>query len=168
MPTELLTPFYWSIGTLFKYRFRVPVYQRPYSWTTTEVNSLIDDIMNSYIAYKNMPEEQQQVYSFYVGNIILHKKEHELYDIIDGQQRITTFSLILLACYTRLNELDVDPNDRILINIQSSLWKLNNEERPVLNRRVIELGSIDKQSLIEVFNAAYSQPKELKQFIKKI
>ena len=46
MATELLTPYFWSINQLFKYKFCVPVYQRPYSWQNDELNSLLSDIWN--------------------------------------------------------------------------------------------------------------------------
>lgn len=167
MSNELLTPNFWSISQLFKYRFSVPVYQRPYSWKISEVNSMLDDIWSSYTEFKVLSEEEKQKASLYVGNIILHKKAFELYDIIDGQQRITTFSIFLLALYAKLNELNVDPNNRIIIKIQSALWKLDMNEKPVIEKRVIELGSIDKQIMLDVFNEAYSQPKNLKKFINK-
>lgn len=165
MSSELLTPNFWSINQLFKYRFAVPVYQRPYSWKLTEVNSMLTDIFESYKEFKALSDEDKQKASLYVGNIILHKKAFELYDIIDGQQRITTFSIFLLAIYTKLFELNVDPNNRILIKIQSALWKLDMNEKPVQDKRVIELGSIDKQIMLDVFNEAYSQPLNLRNFI---
>lgn len=165
MPNELLTPHFWSINQLFKYRFTVPVYQRPYSWKTPEVDSMLTDIWESYQEFKLKSQEEQQKASLYVGNIILHKKSFELYDIIDGQQRIATFSIFLLALYAKLFELKVDPNNRILIKIQSALWKLDINERPVQDERVIELGSIDKQIMLDVFNEAYSQPKKLKKYV---
>lgn len=165
MSNELLTPNFWSIYQLLKYRFAVPVYQRPYSWQTTEVDSMLFDIWESYEDFKVLSEEEQQTASLYVGNIILHKKAFELYDIIDGQQRITTFSIFLLALYAKLFELKVDPNNRVLIKIQSALWKLDMNEKPVQDKKVIELGSIDKQIMLDVFNEAYSQPAKLKKFI---
>lgn len=165
MSDELLTPYYWSINKLFEYRFSVPVYQRPYSWQTNEVDSLLFDIWDSYTENKKLSEEDRQRASLYVGNIILHKKAFEHYDIIDGQQRITTFSILLLALYSRAFELDVDSNNRILIKMQKALWKLNMSEKPVQDKRVIELGSIDKQVLIDVFNEAFSQPKTLKKYV---
>ena len=165
MANELLTPNFWSVNQLFKYRFTVPVYQRPYSWNTKEVDSMLNDIWDAYVEFKGLSDDEKQKTSLYVGNIILHKKRFEVYDIIDGQQRITTFSIFLLALYAKLFELKVDVNNRIIIKIQSALWKLNINERPLEDKRVIELGSIDKQILIDAFNEAYSQPDKLKKYI---
>ncbi len=117
MANELLDPHFWSIKELFKYRFSVPVYQRPYSWKLTEVNGMLADIYKSYEEFKKCSDKDKQKASLYVGNIILYRKAHELYDIIDGQQRITTFSIFLLAIYARLFELEVNKNNEILIKI---------------------------------------------------
>lgn len=71
---------------------RIPEYQRPYKWTAKNVNQLLDDIM--YAQNNN-----KEVYR--VGTLILHKtsneKGEEVYDIVDGQQRTITFSLLLSA-----------------------------------------------------------------------
>ena len=67
----------------------IPSYQRPYKWTTKNVNQLIDDIDESMKAGKEL---------YRVGTLILHKHvkdEKVVYDIVDGQQRTITFVLLL-------------------------------------------------------------------------
>lgn len=67
---------------------RIPNYQRPYRWTTKNANELIDDILE---AMDNKKSE------YLIGNIILHKNkdgDKEYFDIVDGQQRLTTLALI--------------------------------------------------------------------------
>nr|WP_321270007.1 DUF262 domain-containing protein [uncultured Tolumonas sp.] len=69
----------------------IPNYQRPYKWTVKNVIQLLDDIIDS----KNANKEKYRV-----GTLILHQvqsKEKSLYNIVDGQQRIITFSLLLKA-----------------------------------------------------------------------
>ncbi|CAM3941213.1 DUF262 domain-containing protein [Catellicoccus marimammalium] len=66
--------------------FRIPVYQRRYSWGETEIETLMDDIKNNSEGY-------------YIGNILLAKSDKEDKDVVDGQQRLTTIFLILLAIY---------------------------------------------------------------------
>ncbi|MGH1601312.1 DUF262 domain-containing protein [Campylobacter majalis] len=63
----------------------IPNYQRPYTWSTQNVNELIDDILEAI----ELDKEQ-----YLIGNIILHENDGKL-DIIDGQQRLTTLALIL-------------------------------------------------------------------------
>lgn len=65
----------------------IPNYQRPYKWTAKNVIQLLDDIVDA----KNENKE-----TYRVGTLILHQEEEE-YNIVDGQQRTITFSLLLKA-----------------------------------------------------------------------
>lgn len=68
-------------------KLRIPVYQRPYKWTAKNANQLLDDIDEARVANKEV---------YRVGTLILHKNEKDgTYDIVDGQQRSITFSLLL-------------------------------------------------------------------------
>lgn len=166
MSNEFLSPHYWPISKLFTYRFCVPVYQRPYSWSVNEMGVLLKDIYTSFLDYQNTDDNNKQKVSYYTGNIIIHQRDFEIYDIIDGQQRITSFAIILLAIYSLLSALNCDKNDTIYKKLQSALWKTNIEENPKQNERVVELGSIDKDLLISMFNEAYSNPSKMEGFVK--
>lgn len=65
--------------------FRVPEYQRPYSWDKEHFTDLIQDLI-----------EAKKDQEYFLGTIVLHNK-HGVNDIVDGQQRLTTI-MILLAC----------------------------------------------------------------------
>ena len=67
-------------------RYVIPKYQREYKWSEEKVITLIDDINNR---------------DKFLGNIILDKKD-SCYEIVDGQQRITTVYLILIALFNLL------------------------------------------------------------------
>jgi hypothetical protein len=81
----------YSIGDAFRDCFYiVPDYQREYVWTDKEVQQLLDDI-NEQIDAGNSRE-------YFVGTVLvspLAEKNH--YEVIDGQQRLTTFFLLLCA-----------------------------------------------------------------------
>ena len=64
----------------------IPEYQRPYKWTAKNANQLLDDIEDAMIANKEV---------YRVGTLILHLDEEGHYNIVDGQQRTITFSLLL-------------------------------------------------------------------------
>jgi uncharacterized protein with ParB-like and HNH nuclease domain len=72
--------------------FQIPDYQRPYSWDKENISDLIDDIIT---AFKRNDDEH-----YFCGSLVLVNNEADKrYDIIDGQQRITTFTII--ACVFR-------------------------------------------------------------------
>ncbi len=75
-----------SLAELLKIKLNIPEYQRPYVWTEREVNKLLYQISE----HNNRGDDKP---SFYLGSIVLHQ-EGENYNIIDGQQRITTMLIL--------------------------------------------------------------------------
>lgn len=81
-------------------RYEIPAYQRPYSWEKGNVEQLLDDIWE---AYKANDEE------YFIGSLItIEREKGRLYDVVDGQQRLTTLNLIL----ARLRDFIEDPEVR--------------------------------------------------------
>ncbi|MDR0881585.1 MAG: DUF262 domain-containing HNH endonuclease family protein [Candidatus Adiutrix sp.] len=78
-------------------RFRVPPFQRDYSWTEDEWDDLWQDILD-------MGEPDGDP-AHYLGYLVLQSSDNKCFDIIDGQQRLTTISLMILAMLKRLKEL---------------------------------------------------------------
>jgi hypothetical protein len=74
-----------KIKNLFDKNFIIPAYQRPYKWDSIKVIQLLEDIFEFVIIQKK---------DYRIGNIIVHQKNGEL-NIVDGQQRLTTLSLII-------------------------------------------------------------------------
>ncbi|MDO4800989.1 MAG: DUF262 domain-containing protein, partial [Prevotellaceae bacterium] len=75
-------------------RLSIPEYQRPYKWTARNAIQLLDDILEARNANKEV---------YRVGTLILHRDSYadgnKRYNIVDGQQRTITFSLLLHALY---------------------------------------------------------------------
>lgn len=82
------------ISSIFsdKYQFRIPNYQRPYAWTKEQAEALFDDLITA-IHENNVNGERNQ---YFLGSIVIIKKEHDpKSDIVDGQQRLTTLTILL-------------------------------------------------------------------------
>lgn len=122
MAVKPLDPHLWNLENPFKSIYEVPVYQRPYSWDKEQVDVLLNDIIEAY-------QSESKNDGYYTGNIIVYDKNDKInglitkYDIIDGQQRITTFALMLLSLYTLSLSIGVDENDKTLGKIKEALWK---------------------------------------------
>ncbi|MGI5831585.1 MAG: DUF262 domain-containing protein [Thermoguttaceae bacterium] len=89
-------------------RFIVPVYQRSYDWKKENCKQLYDDLIK---VIKN------QRRSHFFGSIVSTRDEDghtEEYLIIDGQQRLTTVSLILLALHNLIEQGKIVPTDKQL------------------------------------------------------
>lgn len=67
----------------------IPIYQRNYAWEEDEITALIKDVSDSY--HKNMKVP------YYIGTLVTYKRGDSGYEVIDGQQRLTTIYIILKA-----------------------------------------------------------------------
>ncbi|MBI1292836.1 DUF262 domain-containing protein [bacterium] len=77
------------------YEFSIPGYQRPYSWTTEHAGLLFDDLD---VAMRTSPTDP-----YFLGSIVLIKEERTRQaEVIDGQQRLTTLTLLLAVLAAKL------------------------------------------------------------------
>lgn len=78
------------------YKFTIPSYQRPYAWTDEQTNTLFDDLYDFYIS--NTED------NYFLGSIVLIKEDNEPpADVIDGQQRLTTLTILLSIITSKLH-----------------------------------------------------------------
>jgi len=101
MPSAL-TAHEQPISRIFSndYVFNIPSYQRPYAWTTEHARDLFDDLVgfmqNSLQTVEDMPP-------YFLGSMVLIKSETQpKADVVDGQQRLTTLTLLLSALRANL------------------------------------------------------------------
>jgi uncharacterized protein with ParB-like and HNH nuclease domain len=97
--------------------YQIPDYQRPYSWDKDNLSDLIDDLTNAFLENK---EE-----NYFCGSLVLvDNKNDNRFDIIDGQQRTTTFTII--SCVFRelyFDDLKEQAQDYINQSIQDKYDK---------------------------------------------
>jgi uncharacterized protein with ParB-like and HNH nuclease domain len=65
--------------------FEIPRIQRPYSWTNDNISDFLQDTIETNDS------------DYFIGSIVVYKKGNSSYGVVDGQQRITTITLILVA-----------------------------------------------------------------------
>lgn len=97
--------------------YRIPPFQRDYSWTEEEWDDLWLDLLGT------ISEDTEPAH--YMGYLVLQSEDDKTYDVIDGQQRLTTLSLIVLAVLKQLERLvaaGIDPerNQRRLDDFRRS------------------------------------------------
>ncbi len=77
------------------YVFTIPLYQRPYSWTTEEAGELLEDLLDAMGGSKL--EDLEETPPYFLGSIVLTKSDKPDSEVIDGQQRLTTITILLAA-----------------------------------------------------------------------
>lgn len=89
-------------------KYKIPKYQRAYSWTKEEVTTFCEDL--NYVYKTNLEE-------YFFGAVIMIKNDKKTRDIIDGQQRMTTFTILMAKlrnlCDHILTELEMNKNNQI-------------------------------------------------------
>lgn len=118
----------------------IPRYQRPYSWEKKNVETLMNDVRENY----------------YIGNIIEYYVNDDK-EIVDGQQRLITIFLILIAIYHSIQ-------DEFIKNEIKELIKVNNKCKMILKSRIANDGS----DILEYLIAGEDIPREFVQKYNEI
>ena len=173
-----------TIGKYFKdvivdkeFHFEIPAYQRAYSWSIPQCEQLLDDI-NAFIENSNDNNKR-----YFFGTIILDcsndaNQNEKVYSLVDGQQRTTTFLLLIKALLLRIQTLikklknaneqaeelikeDLTDKKKFIFSIlynatnSQAIYDIENDWKSVKDRIVIENNSINelyKDELKKILN----------------
>ncbi|MBL8889139.1 MAG: DUF262 domain-containing protein [Planctomycetaceae bacterium] len=93
-----------SVSQILKgQRYSVDYYQREYRWENKQARELIDDLTEQFLADFDPTDDRESVQDYghyYLGSIILSSRDKEVF-IVDGQQRLTTLTLLLMVLHRR-------------------------------------------------------------------
>ena len=105
--TQTLTAKEQSLDKIFSddFAFTIPGYQRPYSWGRDQAQELLDDLL---AALATAPANVKDAAPYFLGSIVLIKKDASAEStVVDGQQRLTTLTLLLSAVRATVLAKDV-------------------------------------------------------------
>ncbi len=127
--------------------YQIPIYQRPYQWTEENCEKLLDDLFEDY--------EKDREGDYFCGSLVLIKSDPnsktETYDIVDGQQRLSTFILLAKVLADLYNDCLIS-NPKNLEHLQEG-WKDRHTERKRLSFNTIGSNAeYDFQDALEHFN----------------
>lgn len=134
MPTKL-TAHEESISRIFsnEYVFKIPSYQRPYAWTTENARELLDDLVE-YMSAR--PGEIEEMPPYFLGSIVLIKSDNlPDSDVVDGQQRLTTLTLLLSVIRTMVGDENAGDITHLLYEKGSQILGTHDRFRLSLRER---------------------------------
>ncbi|GAA9203807.1 hypothetical protein BTM368_10920 [Helicobacter pylori] len=138
------------LATEFKAYYQIPIYQRPYQWTEKNCEKLLDDLFSSYECYKES--------DYFCGSLVLiaigkdSETNAETYDVVDGQQRLSTFILLAKVLATLYNN-EVLNNKTSRDFLEKSLGDTDGEKRKRLTFNAIGLNAKDDfQGVLDFFD----------------
>ncbi|MGL2422208.1 DUF262 domain-containing protein [Helicobacter pylori] len=130
--------------------YQIPIYQRPYQWTEENCEKLLDDLFSSYEYYKES--------DYFCGSLVLiaigtdSATNATTYDVVDGQQRLSTFILLAKVLATLYNN-EVSNNKTSKDFLEKSLGDTDGEKRKRLTFNTIGLNAKDDfQGALDFFD----------------
>ena len=114
-------------------KFLIPDYQRSYSWEREQCETLLDDILTFAFPIDHPFNANNDRY--FLGTILTFQNDYYESEVIDGQQRLITFLLMLRAFYAAFEKVDVKNKENILMSIGQCIWNTD------------EFGNVDRTSL---------------------
>ncbi len=160
-----------KIDVLLNQSITIPYYQRPYRWTATNVQQLLNDVYQSWKSGKK---------TYRIGSAIFHTKAGD-FDLVDGQQRITTLLLVFRILKSSVGEelrkkikynhtdsfLAIRENNRVI-----SSWiaeNINNEKEDFSNYlskhcEFVEIRVEDLSEAFQMFDSQNGRGRELEAY----
>lgn len=155
----------YSIKELFSCdNYVIPIYQRNYAWRNSEITQLIQDIVD-YIKKDTLSINKKP--NYYIGTLIVYERKNvskTIFETIDGQQRLTTLTILLSLIKNEFREIDIswykDLNlqfDSRIISTETLLYlfkgeSLDNREYNVAIKQGYEDSKKALKKILEDFN----------------
>ncbi|WP_304065518.1 DUF262 domain-containing protein [Megamonas hypermegale] len=150
-----------SLKGLFADKFEVDFYQREYVWQRKQIEDLITDLSLEFLKNWKPDDRLRDVRDYdpyYMGEIVLSKKSGKRNSIIDGQQRITSLTLLLIYLLRTYGEIKNFPEgiEKLIYDdyYGEQLFNLDVEERNECMLSLYEHGEykVKKTDTISVKN----------------
>ena len=112
MDNKMVDSKVYPLKELFADKFDVDFYQREYVWQRKHIEDLISDLTNEFLKNWSLSDDLKSVESYdpyYMGEIVISLKHNEKSAIIDGQQRITTITLLLIYLIKTYGDIEKFP-----------------------------------------------------------
>lgn len=146
--------------------YEVPIYQRNYAWEKDEIYALIQDVYDAYTTAKK---------AYFIGTLVSFHKGDQIYEVIDGQQRLTTIYLVLRALGISIqNQLTYRARKKSNDTIQSiPSVKIDEKDNGIVNgfeyakkaiKEIVAIDSLDQFKtylLHSVHLIHYQVPKDI-------
>ncbi len=152
------------LATEFDSYYQIPIYQRPYQWTEENCKKLLDDLLSSYEYYRES--------DYFCGSLVLiaigtdSATNAKTYDVVDGQQRLSTFILLAKVLATLYNN-EVLNNKTSKDFLEKSLGDTDGEKRKRLTFNTIGLNAKDDfQDALDFFDNSHANKNNKNNYLK--
>jgi hypothetical protein len=121
-----------TLGELFNDFYVVPSYQREYIWQEKkQVKQLLQDVYNEFLS-----DDRASTVEYFIGSIVVCSRPDGVYELIDGQQRMTTAYIFVCALKNYLKELNPTKSTQALENLIATT-DVDDEGMDIFRYRVV-------------------------------
>ena len=125
-----------KIYNVEKATYEVPIYQRNFAWEYDEISALVHDIYDAFLG-SNIDLEKK----YYIGTLVSFNKGNNIFEVIDGQQRLTTINLLLHVLGLRIqNKLTYRARQKA-DNTLKSIWSSGEFNKNLFSKELDEMDS---------------------------
>ena len=140
-----------TISDLFndenKCNYIIPIYQRNYAWGDDEISSLLQDIKNA------CEQNKEQDKNYYIGSLVVYLRDNGNFEVIDGQQRLTTLTLIMhhlgKLSFRNISFEHRDESEQALSNLNSEKLPSNFSQALKTIKKVIDEWGNNKDEFVK-------------------
>ncbi len=132
-----------SVRALLGQKYRIDYYQRDYKWEPKQIQELIEDLTSRFLQDFNEDHPRQKVAEYgqyFLGSVIISGKDNELF-IVDGQQRITSLTLLLIY----LNNLQRNQEDDNKVGVDNLIYSTK------FGKKSFNIDVPDRDSCLQAF-----------------
>ena len=149
--------------------YSIPPYQRPYKWDSEDAEKLIEDV---YVSFRSKDQE------YFIGSIICIKKEDGRYEVVDGQQRLITLTIIIKELANLIDEqakksyleskfLWTDPIARKSVHAHVAVLKVRKSEDDFYLNRILQ-GKEEIKSKTDTQKVFLNNQEKIQEYLSKI
>jgi uncharacterized protein with ParB-like and HNH nuclease domain len=110
-------------------KYGIDYYQREYKWQFKQISELVDDLTERFLEYYNPAHSREEVVrygQYFLGSIIISQRDNEQLLLVDGQQRLTSLTLLLIFLHNiQRDREDVRPIEDLIFSEQYSKKSFN-------------------------------------------
>jgi len=135
-------------------KYTIHYYQREYQWQTKQIEELIDDLTEAFFEYYSPEDERSKVLEYghyFMGSIVLTADDNA---IIDGQQRLTSLTLLLICIYHRLQDEEERAEVLQLIYSKKAGTKTFNIHVPEMPDRYEVMNALLQDEYLDISNSS--------------
>lgn len=99
-----------SVKSVLSEHYRIDYYQRDYAWEKEQILDLLSDLKGRFLSlykYQDRPEDAVQYNQYFMGSFVINTRDNQNY-IVDGQQRLTSLTLLMIYLQKRFKQLSMD------------------------------------------------------------